>query len=764
MKNNYMKTMVSTGVLTIFSFSGLHAQHPTLECVSANVTHGKYLVLDEVPNYFTFAYDYWGDNNHIDDGGNDMYDGANYLNTNLEQEIFYTNGVVTASAAFGSGGSYVTTQLPGLFMMAADMNGVNSFYITGNNGADGGGQMSTYDFLITYDGQDYLVFTKRVFDAWDPSINHMMIIPYTAGVTHNFSTNTNDDFDELTGLSGVDRLYYLLFAKAEGEFVTNLEMESVAQTFMELINGSSLYIESGLSAMYCPGDAVSVAYSFCDFTPAAGNVFSLQLSDEFGDFSSPTVLGTVASTTSGIISGTLSSDLVASNGYKVRVIASNPQIEGFMSKSFSVRFAPASYSEEYCIGDEVVLYEEGNPTLVWYESSSSTTPLLIADEYVINELTENVTLYVSYASQSLVQFSGLDVADIAVVDHDSYSGDDRGGIAITPDFLYVVGDNFTVRMNAEDLSGMVSLPIRDGIISDLSNGDLFDLYNTNDEVGIEAWNFPYTINALARMDMNLEYTGEFITLSTPITIEESYDNGLFAGSGFVILYDYYADAYYHINLSTGLVSDAGNGYSPNLYGSENWADWGFATIHDGDTLLHFRDGWSDDIVGMNLNTGEMTVVHSFDDISDMCSITYSPWHSRLYFHHESSSELTDYNYLPEVAGYIGGSHVGEYVANNNACRSLITITAEDCSAGLTDKELTAVKLYPNPATEQVQVDLTELTGNYAIQVTDLSGRVVYEKKNVSGEVTIPVYSLQSGYYVVNVVNDTERHALPFIKK
>lgn len=759
-----MKTMVATGVLAILSVSGLHAQHPTLECVTANVTHGKYLVLNEVPNFYTFAYDNYGENNHIADGGNDMYDGANYLNTNLEQEIFYTNGVVTSSAAFGSGGSYVTAQLPGLFMMAANMNGVNSFNTSGNNGADGGGQMSTYDFQFTYDGQDYLVFTKRIFDAWDPSINHMMIIPYTAGVTHNFSTNTNDDFDELTGLNGVDRLYYLLFAKAEGEFVTNTEMESVAQSFMDLINGASLYIESGLSGMYCPGDAVSVAYSFCDFTPAAGNVFSLQLSDEFGDFSSPTVLGTLASTTSGVISGTLATDLIASNGYKVRVIGSNPQIEGFVSKSFMVRLAPASYSEEYCIGDEVVLYEEGNPTLVWYESSSSSTPLLIADEYVISELTENVTLYVSYAAQSLVEFSGLDVTDVAVVDHDSYSGDDRGGIAVTPDYLYVVGDNFTVRMNADDLSGMVSLPIRDGIISDLSTGDLFDLYNTVEEAGIEAWNFPFTINALAGMDVNLEYTGEFIALSAPITLEESYYNGLFAGSGFVILYDYDADAYYHINLTTGLVTDAGNGYSPNLYGSENWADWGFATIQDGDTLLYFRDGSSDDIVGVNLNSGEITVVYSFDDLSDMSSITYSPWHSRLYFHHESGSELTNYDYLSEVAGYIGGSHVGEYVANNNACRSLITITAEDCTAGLTEKDLAAVKLYPNPASELVHLDLTELNGNYVIQVVDLSGRVVYEKKNVSGEVTIPVSSIQSGYYVVNVVNDTERHALPFIKK
>jgi len=765
MKKNYLKTIVGTGVLAVLAVSTLHAQQPPLECVSVNMTQGKSIVLDEIPNFYNFAYDAWGDNNNIDDGGDDMYDGGNYLNTNFLQEIMYTSGAVTPSTAFGTNGNYVTTELPGVFMMAANMDNVSTFYITGNNGADGGGLMSVYDFQFTYDGQDYIVFTKRIYDAGsDPSINHMMIIPYTAGVTHNYATNTNDDFDELTGLDNVNRIYYLLFAKAQGEMVTDTEMENVANVFLGLINGASLYVASGIAAGYCPGDAVSVEYDFCEFTAGAGNVFTLQLSDASGDFTTATVLGTVTATTAGVLSGVLPTNLVASNNYKFRVVASNPQEEGFVSKSFAVRATPASYTETYCIGDEVILFEEGNPTLVWYANNVSTTPLLIADEYQINELTVDVTLYVSYAAMSLVEFSGLDVSDFAVVDHDAYSGDDRGGIAITPDYLYVVGDNHTVRMNAEDLTDMVSLPIRDGIFSDLSTGDLYDLYNTDLEYGIEAWNFPYTINALARMDVALDYTGEMTTLSSPITIEDSYSNAMFAGSGFLILYDNFNDGYYHIDLTTGVVSEAGNGFAPQLYGAENWSDWGFATIHDGDTLLFFRDGWTSEIVTMNLNSGDVTVVHAFDDISDMASITYSPWHSRLYFHHESGSELTDYEYLSEVAGYIGGSHVGEYVANNNACRSAITVVAEDCTAGLSENDEVSVRLYPNPASESVNVDLSELNGVYAIQLTDLSGRIVYEKKNTTGQVTIPVASLQSGYYVVNVYNESARYALPFIKK
>ena len=43
-------------------------------------------------------------------------------------------------------------------------------------------------------GVDYLGFVKRVYNAGDPSVNHLIIVEDTPGVEHQFATNTNDDF------------------------------------------------------------------------------------------------------------------------------------------------------------------------------------------------------------------------------------------------------------------------------------------------------------------------------------------------------------------------------------------------------------------------------------------------------------------------------------------------------------------------------------------------------------------------------------------
>src|SRR5690606_18908656 len=57
-------------------------------------------------------------------------------------------------------------------------------------------------------------------------------------------------------------------------------------------------------------------------------------------------------------------------------------------------------------------------------------------------------------------------------------GDDRGGIAVTPQHVFVVQDNYTVRMD-KSTNGLTSLPIRDGIFSDLNTGQLYSLWSTS---------------------------------------------------------------------------------------------------------------------------------------------------------------------------------------------------------------------------------------------------------------------------------------------
>ena len=130
-----------------------------------------------VPDRFDFIEGETGTS--ISDGGNDMYDGGNFLNTNRATAIPYTDGVIVdGSSAFGPGSKYFTAKYPGLFVMGAAGVSISTFRISGDLGADGGGIATAESFTTTVNGQLYTVFLKRVYAASpDPSINHLIMIP-----------------------------------------------------------------------------------------------------------------------------------------------------------------------------------------------------------------------------------------------------------------------------------------------------------------------------------------------------------------------------------------------------------------------------------------------------------------------------------------------------------------------------------------------------------------------------------------------------------
>jgi uncharacterized delta-60 repeat protein len=79
---------------------------------------------------------------------------------------------------------------------------------------------------------------------------------------------------------------------------------------------------SGVSGNYCEGQTASVSYN-SGSTYNAGNVFTVQLSNASGSFTSPTTIGTLTSTSnSGSISITIPANTPAGSGYRMRVLSS----------------------------------------------------------------------------------------------------------------------------------------------------------------------------------------------------------------------------------------------------------------------------------------------------------------------------------------------------------------------------------------------------------------------------------------------------------
>ncbi len=81
-----------------------------------------------------------------------------------------------------------------------------------------------------------------------------------------------------------------------------------------------------VSSPLCTGSVITVPFTISG-TFNAGNVFTAQLSNASGSFASPVSIGTLAGTASGSITATIPA-VVSGNGYRIRVVGSNPATIG----------------------------------------------------------------------------------------------------------------------------------------------------------------------------------------------------------------------------------------------------------------------------------------------------------------------------------------------------------------------------------------------------------------------------------------------------
>ena len=88
-------------------------------------------------------------------------------------------------------------------------------------------------------------------------------------------------------------------------------------------------------ASWCKNTSFSIPFTATG-TYTSGNVFTAQLSDATGSFTSPTTLGTLTSTTSGIIMATIPNTVALGTGYKIRIISSLPAITNSPQKMIDV--------------------------------------------------------------------------------------------------------------------------------------------------------------------------------------------------------------------------------------------------------------------------------------------------------------------------------------------------------------------------------------------------------------------------------------------
>lgn len=369
------------------------------------------------------------------------------------------------------------------------------------------------------------------------------------------------------------------------------------------------------------------------------------------------------------------------------------------------------------------------PNYSFWFTNPLSSPIDSGYYFLTPALSQTTTYYVQN-SNTEDYFRVTSFADTAavLVDFDALIGDDRGGIAVTPNYVYFLGDNGIGRFNHDlDPATGTFFNLNDGLFSDLKSGKLLSLWDGNSNISGSVYN----VNSFQSLDSNMNVI-ETLALQTPIVMGSGFDyGGIYAGYGFTVLYSGINGHFYVVNNSTGSVNDLGDSYSADTYGTENWADWGIAEYDGTDYHVVYRDYNSSNLMRLNLTNGDLDTAAVFSDLSDCSTITYSPWDNRWYLHFEGGSQ------------WIGSSETGAYLnatdsihenpgvpfgcyAEVNAFVNVINLGSSDTTICINE----SVALYAglgyesytwNGVTNNWNVYVTNTAGVYTVEVVDSFG-------------------------------------------
>ncbi|MFN5884009.1 MAG: hypothetical protein ACK445_01595, partial [Bacteroidota bacterium] len=281
----------------------------------------------------------------------------------------------------------------------------------------------------------------------------------------------------------------------------------------------------------------------------------------------------------------------------------------------------------------------------WYDNPGLTTLLSTTNAYT-RFLTATDTMFVRYEPAGTL-FSGVNS-----VDHNNLTGDDRGNIVVTQNYVYFFGDANIARYNASNLTGGTVLPLRDGLFATYGGtGTLYAFGNSSAPFGngvgtaTHVWRVDSALNTIA---------GSAVALSAPVTLTGT----LASGPDFVLVG---ASTIVKVNPVTGAVTTltaTGTALAPNT--SEGWSATGYATLENGNHYITYRASalYNSGIARFHVEGNTNTMVFDPGTLggsnvySDLAALTYSPWNNRVYFHHEGGRAATASAGFAEIGGYM----------------------------------------------------------------------------------------------------------------
>lgn len=158
-------------------------------------------------------------------------------------------------------------------------------------------------------------------------------------------------------------------------------------------------------SFFCAGATVNVSFNTIGVANS-GNVFTAQLSDASGNFSSPVNIGSLVSVNEGTISAQIPLSTSTGPAYRIRVVSSNPVAIGSDNGSdLTVNLPPvatASSNGSRCTGDTLSLSSSGGIHYLWSGPNGFTSNL--QNPIIPNVSAANAGTYtVTVSDQSWIQ-------------------------------------------------------------------------------------------------------------------------------------------------------------------------------------------------------------------------------------------------------------------------------------------------------------------------------------------------------------------------
>ncbi len=189
------------------------------------------------------------------------------------------------------------------------------------------------------------------------------------GLTTGYSPSIDVLFEYQNGNNNSSPIYTVKHSFGGG---SNDGINPVYTNLIEIpaiVAPASVITTSSLSNSICLGSSLNISF-ISNGSFNAGNILTAQLSDASGSFAAPVDIGTLSSTSAGIINALIPGSTTPGNSFRIRVVSSNPSIIGNDNgKDITINDLPTvtaiATDLTFCAGGSTTLSGGGALSYVW---------------------------------------------------------------------------------------------------------------------------------------------------------------------------------------------------------------------------------------------------------------------------------------------------------------------------------------------------------------------------------------------------------------